>query len=756
MKITLFLILTMIAGSLIGQDIRGTILDTETQKPLIGATIVMKGDPSTVSDFDGHFVIRAYSGQITLSISMLGYEPQELDVKVGDTDVDLGKITLSPKTYVLLNNQVVVTAQRKEQDQFETMESVSVLSGEQIISNGSRSMAEALIGTPGVWMQKTNHGGGSPFVRGLTGNQTLLLLDGIRLNNSTYRYGPNQYFNTIDPLNVDQVEVVRGAGSVLYGSDALGGVVNVFSRTPGFTNGGWKFGGQALGRILSKDQEYTGRLRLNVANEKVAIGAGVSLRDFGDLVAGGNLGVEAPSAYGETGIDFKSLFKLSSNSILTLAYNGLFQSEVGRFDQVAQQGYQLYQFNPQNRQMAYAKMESSLGKSWLDRYKVIISYQNSLEGREKQKENSSTFAEEEDEINTLGLILEGISRLDDHWEMVTGLEYYQDKVNSHDQDTNLENGDITINRGLYPDNSRAYNFALFNSHNVGFHQWEFGVGWRLNMVSLQIEDATFGNTSISPIALVGHLSARYNLNAQQSLIANVNTGFRAPNINDLSSFGNFDFGIEVPSSDLSPERSLTYELGYKIKTRKIASNLVLYRTQLFNLISRVPGTFQGSSTYEGEDVYKKENLAKSYLQGAEFDFEWSMHRNWNLMGNIIYTYGQNTDKDEPMRRIPPLNGRLAMNYHRNRLNSQLEWLYAGQQDRLAGGDLSDHRIAAGGTPAWNVINLRLGYGFRIGNHYEFLTLNGGISNIFDEAYRIHGSGVDGMGRAAWISLSLKW
>jgi iron complex outermembrane receptor protein/hemoglobin/transferrin/lactoferrin receptor protein len=114
--------------------------------------------------------------------------------------------------------------------QFDTPEAVSVLTQKQLLQNAPRSTPEALMGLPGVWVQKTNHGGGSPFIRGLTGQQTLILIDGIRLNNATFRSGPNQYFNTIDPQSIAQIEVLRGSGSVQYGSDALGGVVHVLTK----------------------------------------------------------------------------------------------------------------------------------------------------------------------------------------------------------------------------------------------------------------------------------------------------------------------------------------------------------------------------------------------------------------------------------------------------------------------------------------------------------------------------------------------
>ena len=112
-------------------------------------------------------------------------------------------------------NEVVITARRFNSVIMNTPDAVRAIDLKSVGEYQLRTSPEALALTPGVFVQKTNHGGGSPFIRGLTGNQTLLLLDGIRISNSTMRYGPNQYFNTIDPFSTGKIEVLRGSGSCL-------------------------------------------------------------------------------------------------------------------------------------------------------------------------------------------------------------------------------------------------------------------------------------------------------------------------------------------------------------------------------------------------------------------------------------------------------------------------------------------------------------------------------------------------------------
>ena len=153
------------------------------------------------------------------------------------------------------------------------------------------------MGTTGVFVQKTNHGGGSPIIRGLVGNHVLVLVDGVRLNNATFRYGPNQYLATVDPYPIERIEVVRGLGSVPYGSDALGGVINIITARPSFNEDGFRLGGRLRPKVASSSMELGIRADVEASGPNVAFLGGFTYSDFGDLRAGSGLGVEAPSGY---------------------------------------------------------------------------------------------------------------------------------------------------------------------------------------------------------------------------------------------------------------------------------------------------------------------------------------------------------------------------------------------------------------------------------------------------------------------------
>ncbi|MCU0367395.1 MAG: TonB-dependent receptor, partial [Cyclobacteriaceae bacterium] len=208
------IILFLILGNqqiLRAQVVKGTVTDATTGKGIESAHIQFKNTSwVAVSDKQGKFVITDFQDSSrVVRITSIGYTPKDV---VCESSHEL-QVLLEPSS-LLLNNAVVVTAQRSEQISFDVMQSVTNLSQQEIANKQSRSTPEALMGEAGIWVQKTNHGSGSPIIRGLVGNQVLLMIDGIRMNNATYRYGPNQYLSTIDPGLVSSVETIRGSGSV--------------------------------------------------------------------------------------------------------------------------------------------------------------------------------------------------------------------------------------------------------------------------------------------------------------------------------------------------------------------------------------------------------------------------------------------------------------------------------------------------------------------------------------------------------------
>ena len=648
-------------------------------------------------------------------------------------------------TKVIRIQEVVITSQRNPQQQVDIPYSVNSISRKEMDKFSPRTTPDALMNTNGVFVQKTNHGGGSPFIRGLTGNQTLLLIDGIRLNNSIYRYGPNQYLNTVDPFSIDKIEVAKGTGSVQYGSDAMGGVLQMFTKEPVLYKEGQEWHGNVLGKYMTGDMEKTGRGELQYSSQKLAAFVGGTYRDFGDLIGGKNTGKQSPSGYNEYAFDTKIAFAVKDNIQLTFANQFFRQENVPIYHKVVLENYLLNEFDQQQRMLTYARMNIQGHQKLFNQVKLIASWQQGIEGRNFQKNGSSLLTKERDEINTLGFTADINSRLSNKWTVNSGIEIYHDQVGSTKNEiTDSGSGLIVEKRGLYPDDSKYNNYSIYSLHHLDLGKWIIDGGIRFNAFQINISDATLGNVEISPEAIVFNAAAMYNFNPTHHVYTTFSSGFRAPNIDDMGTLGIVDFRYEIPAYDLSPEKSKNYELGYKLSLPKFYGTIAAYYMNLNQLITRVK--IEGQFT-DGYQVYKKENMEEAYIKGLEAAANWKFNSAWEFSGGISYTYGQSITKEEPLRRIPPLNGRLAGTYSFLKFFTTAELLFADKQDRLALGDKSDNRIPTGGTPGWQVVNLYAGY------QLSPVKFNVGLQNLFNEDYRTHGSGINGIGRSAFLSIN---
>ncbi|XWW44187.1 TonB-dependent receptor [Fibrella sp. USSR17] len=733
------------------QQLTGVVRDTRSNTPLTDATVQLdQGQQGTTTNRQGLFTItNVPAGSHQVRVSLVGYRSATQTVTTTDQATLSVQIDLVP-TVIQLNQQTVMTTQRRENPDFDRPEFTTVLTERDLRQRSPRTAPEALVGATGVFLQKTNHGGGSPFVRGLTGQQTLILVDGIRLNNSTFRSGPNQYLNTVDPQSIRQIEVLRSSGSVTYGSDAIGGVVNILTKTPQFSDE-TTVTGSVFGKAMTRDMEYSSRAEVGISTASVAILGGLAYRNFGDLVAGKGLGLEAPTGYTQLSGDVKARFRLSDKLLATAAYQSVRQDSVPVFHRVRLENYRYYQFNPQRRQLAYARLDGFYNHKFLQSVQLTALWQDQTEGRQSQRNNSPTAIYERDQTTTTGLTLLANAQPTRFWHMQNGAEWYNDRVASSRQDVTTQTGVGTSKRGLYPNGATMSSLALFSTHTITLNRLTLIAGGRYNAFRIMTPEA--GTTSkeeaiIRPSALVGNAGVSVTILPGLRVVGSVQSAFRAPNIDDLGTLGVVDFRYEVPNASLRPERSLNMEAGVKLRTRRVSATLLAYNNRLTDFISRVRS---GNDSIQGYPVFVKLNSAESFIRGLEAEAEYEFLPNWLAYGNLTYTYGQNVTANEPFRRIPPLNGRMGITYQSPAgWWTRAEYLYAGAQTRLAAGDLSDNRIAKGGTPGWQVLNLNGGYRFR------HVTLSAEWQNITNEAYRTHGSGVDGVGSSAWLSVLVNW
>lgn len=643
-------------------------------------------------------------------------------------------------------NEVVVTALRQPQKNLIVPYTVSTLGRKDLDDYQYRTTPEAMMAINGVFIQKTNHGGGSPFIRGVTGNQTLVLVDGIRLNNSTFRYGPNQYLNTIDAYTINKIEVAKGTGSVQYGSDAIGGVVNLITTAPQFSETKNIFKAKTIAKYMTGDMEKTIRGEATFSTKKIALIAGITKRNFGDLIGGINTGKQTPSGYNEWAFDVKAKFSLKEKIQLTLANQFLQQKNVPVFHKVKLENFNLNEMDLQQRLLSYAKL-NVIGKSSLFKeIEIIVSFQQNIEGRKNRKNGSASLRKDKDVINTLGLTADVHSFFTKNWSANSGIDLYSDKVNSQREDINTNTSASVANRGLYPNASVYGNYSLYTLHHFSFNNWLIDLGVRANAFKININDTTLGIVKLNPSALVSNVAVLYKINKQQSIYATFSNGYRAPNIDDMGTLGIVDFRYEIPTAGLKPEKSQNTELGYKFQSKKMSATFAAYYMHLSNIITRLKVE---NETINGYPVYKKENTETALIKGLEATYSAALTPHIHLYSGVSYTYGLSLSKQEPLRRIPPFNGRLTATYNKTDWFATTEFQFASKQTRLAQGDIDDNRIGANGTAAWQVFNFYGGY------KASYFNINAGLQNLLNKDYRTHGSGINAGGRSGWLSIAIK-
>ncbi len=641
---------------------------------------------------------------------------------------------------------VVITATRKNSSTLLTPYSVNISGQNKMENYQYRTTPDVLAGINGVFVQKTNHGGGSPFLRGVTGNQTLILVDGIRLNNSVFRYGPNQYLNTIDAYTINKIEVVKGTGSVQYGTDAIGGVINLITSNPQFSADKNYFKAKAIAKYMTGDMEKTLRAEASYSSKKFALLAGISKRNFGDIIGGDTTGKQTPTGYNEWAFDVKAKFLLKENIQLTVANQFLQQQHVPVYHKVQLENFAVNEMDPQQRLLTYARVNVQGRSSLVKETEITFSFQQGIEGRNSLKNGSTALRKEKDQTKTTGITTDVLSVISKRWTANSGIEIYTDKVNSTRQDINTQTNAADVKRGLYPDNSKYGNYSLYSLHHFRLGKWIVDGGLRFNTFKINIADSTLGTVKITPSALVTNGALLYSISKQQSVYISFSSGYRAPNVDDMGTLGIVDFRYEVPTANLQPEKSQHSEVGYKFQAKKISATVAAYYMHLSNLITRVKS---GNQIISGYPVYKKENTEAAFIKGIETEFNAEVTQHVYFSSGISYTYGQSLSKQEPLRRIPPFNGRVTGTYKNNKWFAAMEFQFASKQTRLAQGDKDDNRIGLNGTAAWQVINLYAGY--KLSN----LHFNIGLQNLLNEDYRTHGSGINGVGRSGWMEIAIK-
>lgn len=628
-----------------------------------------------------------------------------------------------------------------------------------------RSTPEALLTTPGVSIQKTNHAGGSPIIRGLTGQKTVLLIDGFRLGTGIMRPGPSQYLNTIPVGMLDGIDVVRGTGSVLYGSDAIGGAVQLRTRSAA----AYTERAHVSTRAATAERSLGGRAEFGGRLGPVSVRTGLSAGMFGNLRGAGpiagaptvpiyNGNEQLYTGYREISGDMRASVPVAGGGEVSAAAIAYHQFGAPRTDRCTAE--ECLVFDEQFYDMAYVRYRGRHGRLGL--VDAGLALARTHERRSTTDHVGGAVERELDVVWSLS----GIGRaVMPSWRLggalvrvSAGFDMQAERLASR-ASVDVNGASTARARGKFLDGAHTGSAALYALADATVRDI-VGVtaGARMSAALADIPDDPDSMAPGFKLRLavpVASLGARLRIVGPLHAAVNVDQGFRAPNLYDLTAqTGGSGPGYQLPNPALSAETSLAAEVGLAWQQESVQISAFAYQMRIDDFIAREPTACPAElldRCGDADNVYRAVNAESAMIRGVEMAALVRAGR-LTVQGTATWTRGDRTldaaGESEPLPKIPPIHGSLAVRRQWPAWFLEVVGRRAMAQTRLAPRDIDDARIPDGGTPGYSVLDARIG-GYIHRRLRAVLT----VENIFNAPYRVHGSGVDGAGFGAVLSLT---
>jgi hemoglobin/transferrin/lactoferrin receptor protein len=700
-------------------------------------------------------------------------------------------------------NEVVISVNKTAETQRTVAQHVEVLTAKEIKNAQALTTADLLANTAGVFVQKSQLGGGSPVLRGFEASRIVLVVDGVRMNNLIYRAGHLQNVVTLDNNSLERTEVLFGPSSTIYGSDALGGVVHFYTKQPLLAEEGKdkNFKVNFLSRYGSAANEFTNHLDFNIGGKKFASLTSVTYSMFDDLKGGKNQNPFYTTSYGErpyyveringqdslvensdrykqvqsgyNQVDLLQKFRFQQNSKLSHNLNVQFSNstDVPRYDRLtdpkgAGLNYAEWYYGPQRRLLAAYDMELRNPESKFQEIRLGVNYQNIEESRHNRKFGSNNLTHRTENVNVIGLDFD-LHKVIKKNSIRMGIEGQYNTLKSTANAENISSGETSPLDTRYPDGDNTMlNAAIYVSHTLEINkQLILTDGIRLGYSSLHstFVDTTFYDfpftevTQNNPV-YSGSIGLINNPSDDWKLSLLLSTGFRVPNVDDLSKvFESAPGMVIVPNPDLKPEQTVTGELGItRLFGNKTRWENSLYYTEFFDAIVTEQSTFNGQDSilYDGEmsQVMTNQNKKKAYIYGFSSNISSQCNEHIYLSLMMNYTYGRiKTDSsDTPLDHIPPFLARFQMIYTLKDFSADFFVNYNSwkkMKNYNMNGEDNEQYATPEGMPAWFTVNFRASYQVQ-----KMISIQAGIDNIFDTQYRTFASGINAPGRNIFASL----
>jgi len=781
-----------------------TILDKETGRPLEAVSLISE-DPRAyaISNADGQARISAFAGAEMIQVRSLGYKT----VNTSYSALESAGFELRMEVSSLNLDEVVISATRWRQVTSDVPAKIISIPPQEVALQKPQTAAD-LLGISGkVFIQKSQQGGGSPMIRGFATNRLIYTVDGVRMNTAIFRGGNLQNVINIDPFATENTEVLFGPGSVIYGSDAIGGVMGFQTLSPQLSlSGDPLINGRTVVRYASANQEKTGHFDVNVGWKKWAMVTSFSSWDFDHLKQGRHGPtdyikdyfvqrqdgadvvirqedplLQIPSAYSQINLMQKVLYQPGEHLEFRYGFHYSETSPYGRYDRHNRMRngtarYAEWNYGPQKWMMNQLSVNHTRENAVYDHLMLRLAWQSFEESRIDRALNEPERTTQTERVEAYSLNIDLVKSLGNRQSMFYGIEFVLDDVNSTGSITDITTGIVQEGPSRYPLSTWKSLAAYVNDEFRVSEQFTLQAGLRYNYFIL---DADFtGNLEFYPFpfsvadirngALTGSIGGIWRPADIWVVRGNFGTAFRAPNVDDIGKVFDSEPGsVTVPNPDLNAEYAYNLDLGVARVFGDVAKlDLTGYYTLLNNAMVRRDGQLNGrdSIMYEGmmSQVQTVQNAAMAHVYGVQVGLEIKLPAGFGFSSDLNVQRGVEELDDgsvSPSRHAAPLFGTSRLHYRKNRLVMELFANYQGEKshDQMPEEEKGKEEIyakdAEGNTyaPAWATLNIEA-----MVELTDVFTLSAGVENLTDRRYRPYSSGISGPGRNFVISLTAKF
>jgi len=694
-----------------------------------------------------------------------------------------------------------VLANKWEQDKSELPVSITEIRPKEINFQSPQTTPDMLSNTGKVFVQKSQLGGGSPMIRGFSANSVLLVVDGVRMNNAIFRSGNLQNSLNIDPNSLGHAEVIFGPGSVTYGSDALGGVMDFHTKEAKFcTDGKFDLDIDAFTRASSVNSEATIGFGLDLKWKKFSSHTQFLRSDFSNLHAGRNhfgnypdfgkrkfvvgqnalgndtmVNVEdatlmVPSYFSVININQKFRYKPNNKMDITYSYILSTTSDIPRYDRLVQYKgdklkYAEWYYGAQNWTMHNLRLRLFRGNKFYDSGRIILAFQRFDESRHDRKFGKTKFRHRSERVDLYTLNLDFSKKINTKTSLYYGAELAVNSVNSAAYSRDTKSNDIVLIQTRYPNESNIYSSAgaFVNLKHKISPKLSILMGLRYSVVSLNstfdttLNGLPFNNISLVSQAPNGSIGLAYKLRKDLQINANIGSGFRAPNLDDVAKVFDSEPGsVVVPNENLMPEYVYSAELSIIKSFGEIAQlELTAYASYIDNIIVRRDYTYKSADSIMYDGSMSKVQAMQNDDNGTIFGGVASLNININehIKFRTVYNIATGKSADgNSLRHVAPNFGSMSLSYENKYFKASIFSNYSAAIafDDLAPSEQSKtYMYTADGAEKWFTLNFKTDIKL-----YKNLHLNLAVENILDRFYIPYSSGIPAPGRNFMIGLHL--